>query len=280
METAESPARTRFAALIARPSIPLAEAALAVAEEEYRGLDVRAYLAKLEALAERVGRRLPEGRPPLAVLLALKAVLFEEEHFRGNEKEYYDPRNSFLNEVLDRKLGIPITLSIVTIEVAARNGLRLDGVGFPGHFLVKCPATGGLAGDLYVDPFNGGDILTTQECMARFKAALHGREFDPRYLEAVAPPQILGRMLHNLKKIYVEAGDDVRALWTIDRLLLLSPGNIEERRDRGLLSARLGGTSAAVKDLTAYVEAAPLASDVGEVKALLRDLRGRTSFLN
>ena len=279
MTDASTAARARFAALLERPRIPLDEAALAIAAEEYPDLDPGPTLAALDAIAARVGEEVGDLRPPLRVLQAMRTVL-RAEGFQGNEKEYYDPRNSFLNEVLDRKLGIPITLSIVTIEVAARNGLRLDGVGFPGHFLVKCPATGGLAGDLYVDPFNGGDILTTQECMARFKAALHGREFDPRYLEAVAPPQILGRMLHNLKKIYVEAGDDVRALWTIDRLLLLSPGNIEERRDRGLLSARLGGTSAAVKDLTAYVEAAPLASDVGEVKALLRDLRGRTSFLN
>jgi regulator of sirC expression with transglutaminase-like and TPR domain len=280
MDPAESRARKHFASLVSRPAIPLAEAALALASEEYPGLDVHAYLRQIDALAERVGRRLPESRPPLAVLMAMKVVLFEEERFRGNEKEYYDPRNSFLNEVLDRRLGIPITLCILYLEVAARNGLQLQGVGFPGHFLVKCPVSGGLPGDLFIDPFNGGDILAADECVARFRGALHGREFDPRFLEAVNPPQILARMLHNLKKIYVEAGDDVRALWVIDRLLILAPGNLEERRDRGLLSARLGGTAAAVKDLSDYLEGAPQASDAGEVAALLQELKGRTSYLN
>ncbi len=280
MDSAENPARGHFASLVARPEIPLAEAALAVAAEEYKGLDIARYVKALDALGARIARRLGEGRSPLAVLAAMKKVLFDEEGFRGNEADYYDPRNSFLNEVLDRKLGIPITLSILYIEVAGRSGLALQGVGFPGHFLVKLPAAGGLPADLFVDPFNGGDVLGADECTARFRAALHGREFDPRYLEAVAPPQILSRMLHNLKKIYVEKGDDVRALWVIDRLLLLSPGNLEERRDRGLLSARLGGLKAAAQDLQAYLDGTPQAPDADEVRSLLKDLEGRTTFLN
>ena len=276
----ENAARGHFASLVTRPEIPLAEAALAVAAEEYKGLDIARYVKALDALGARVARRLGESRRPLTVLAAMKKVLFDEEGFRGNEADYYDPRNSFLNEVLDRKLGIPITLSILYIEVAGRNGLGLQGVGFPGHFLVKLPATGGLPGDLFIDPFNSGDVLGPDECTARFRAALHGREFDPKYLEAVAPPQILSRMLHNLKKIYVEKGDDVRALWVIDRLLLLSPGNLEERRDRGLLSARLGGMKAAAQDLQAYLDGTPQAPDGDEVRSLLKDLEGRTSFLN
>lgn len=280
MESAESPARGHFASLVARPEIPLAEAALAVAAEEYPRLDVARYVRALDALGVRVATRLPGVRSPLAILAAMKKVLFDEEGFRGNEADYYDPRNSFLNEVLDRKLGIPITLSILYIEVAARSGLALQGVGFPGHFLVKLPAGGGLPGDLFIDPFNGGDVLGADECTARFRAALHGREFDPKFLEAVAPPQILSRMLHNLKKIYVEKGDDVRALWVIDRLLLLSPGNLEERRDRGLLSARLGGLKAAAQDLQAYLDGSGQAPDAGEVRSLLDDIKGRASFLN
>jgi regulator of sirC expression with transglutaminase-like and TPR domain len=280
MDSAENPARGHFASLVARPEIPLAEAALAVAAEEYKGLDIARYVKALDELGVRVARHLGESRSSLAVLAAMKKVLFDEEGFRGNEGDYYDPRNSFLNEVLDRKLGIPITLSILYIEVAGRSGLALQGVGFPGHFLVKLPAAGGLPGDLFIDPFNGGDVLGADECTARFRAALHGREFDPRYLESVAPPQILSRMLHNLKKIYVEKGDDVRALWVIDRLLLLSPGNLEERRDRGLLSARLGGMKAAAQDLQAYLDGTPQAPDAEEVRSLLKDLEGRTSFLN
>ncbi len=279
MDKAESPARARFAALVVRPQIPLAEAALAVAEEEYPGLDTGRYLAKLDWLGDRVGRRLAPGSPPRAVLDAMKVVLFREEGFRGNEADYYDPRNSFLNEVLDRHLGIPITLSILYVEVARRVGLGLLGVGFPGHFLVKCPAVGPTP-DLFIDPFNGGDVLAATECVARFQAVLKGRDFDPSFLDPVDSRHILIRMLHNLKKIYVEKGDDVRALWVIDRLLLVQPDNLEERRDRGLLSARLGGTKAAVKDLEAYLEGAPLASDAKDLASLLKDLKSRTSWLN
>jgi regulator of sirC expression with transglutaminase-like and TPR domain len=279
METAQSQARARFAALVAGPEILLAEAALAVAEEEYPGLDAGGYLAQLDRLGERVGQRLGPSPPPRAVLDAMKVVLFREEGFRGNEADYYDPRNSYLNEVLDRRLGIPITLSILYVEVARRVGLELLGVGFPGHFLVKSPAVGATP-DLFIDPFNGGDVLAATECVARFQAVLKGRDFDPSFLDPVDTRHILIRMLHNLKKIYVERGDDVRALWVIDRLLLVLPGNLEERRDRGLLSARLGGTRAAVKDLEAYLEGAPLASDAKEVAALLKDLKGRTSWLN
>jgi len=279
MEKAESQARARFAALVASPEIPLAEAALAVAEEEYPGLDAAGYLARLDGLGERVGRCLSPGSPPRAVLDAMKVVLFREEGFRGNEADYYDPRNSYLNEVLDRRLGIPITLSILYVEVARRVGLGLLGVGFPGHFLVRSPAVGATP-DLFIDPFNGGDVLAATECVARFQAVLKGRDFDPSFLDPVDTRHILIRMLHNLKKIYVEKGDDVRALWVIDRLLLVQPGNLEERRDRGLLSARLGGTKAAVKDLEAYLEGAPQASDAKEVASLLKELKGRTSWLN
>lgn len=279
MDKAESPARARFAALVQGAEIPLAQAALAVAEEEYPGLDTGAYLAQLDRLGQRVGRHLGPSSPPRAVLDAMKAVIFREEGFRGNEADYYDPRNSFLNEVLDRRLGIPITLSILYVEVARRVGLGLLGVGFPGHFLVKSPAVGPTP-DLFIDPFNGGDVLAATECVARFQAVLKGREFDPSFLDAVDTRHILLRMLHNLKKIYVEKADDVRALWVIDRLLLVQPGSLEERRDRGLISARLGGTKAAVKDLEAYLEGAPQASDAKEVASLLKELKGRTSWLN
>jgi regulator of sirC expression with transglutaminase-like and TPR domain len=281
MEVPDTPARAHFASLIARPVVPLAEAALAIAAEEYPGLDVAGYLRTVDVLGARVAERLlPAPRPPLTVLAALKTVLFEEERFRGNEAEYYDARNSFLNEVLDRKLGIPITLSILYIEVAARAGLQLQGVGYPGHFLVRCPMGEGAQADVFIDPFNGGDLLGADECVARFRALLHGRDFDPRFLEAVSAAQILSRMLHNLKKIYVEAGDDVRALWVIDRLILLAPANVEERRDRGLVSARLGGTASAVKDLSDYLAASPHAADADEVAQLLSDLKGRKGFLN
>lgn len=279
MTEAKTTAGARFAALIERDSIPLDEAALAIAAEEYPGLDTGPTLARLDALAAEVGRQVGDLRPPLRVLQAMRNVL-RAEGYAGNEKEYYDPRNSFLNEVMERKLGIPISLSIVTIEVARRLGVYLQGVGFPGHFLVKCPVQPGLPSEVFIDAFNGWELLGSEECTARFRAVLHGRPFDRTLLDPVDSRHILTRLLHNLKRIYVERGDDVRTLWVVDRLLQLTPGDLEERRDRGLVSARLGGTAAAARDLAAYVEGNPRASDVEEVKALLRELGGRPSLLN
>ena len=272
-------ARARFAALLERPHIPLDEAALAIAAEEYPGLDPAPTLAGLDALAARVGEQVGDLRPPIKVLQAMRTV-FRDEGFQGNEKEYYDPRNSFLNEVVERKVGIPITLSLLTIEVARRLDLHLQGVGFPGHFLVKCPQQTGLPGEVFIDAFNGWELLGSDECTARFRAVLHGRPFDKSLLDPVDSRHILTRLLHNLKRIYVERGDDVRMLWVVDRLLQVTPGDLEERRDRGLVSARLGGTAAAARDLEAYVQGNPRASDVDEVRALLRELGGRRSLLN
>ncbi len=279
MTKAFTSARARFAALLEQPRIPLDEAALAIAAEEYPGLDPAPALGMLDALAARVGEQVGDLRPPIKVLQAMRTVL-RAEGFQGNEKEYYDPRNSFLNEVLERKLGIPITLSLLTIEVARRLGVELQGVGFPGHFLVKCPAQTGLPGEVFIDAFNGWELLGSDECTARFRAVLHGRPFDRSLLDPVDSRHILTRLLHNLKRIYVERGDDVRTLWVVDRLLQITPGDLEERRDRGLVSARLGGTAAAARDLEAYVQGNPRASDVEEVRALLRELGGRRSLLN
>ena len=278
MDSTDSPARARFAALLARPAIPLAEAALAVAEEEYPRLDAGRYLAALDELAGAVAARLPPRRTAADALRAMRAVLFEERGFRGNEERYYDPRNSFLNEVLDRRLGIPITLSILYIEVAARVGVTVQGVAFPGHFLVRCSAGGT---EVFIDPFHGGEVLSADECVARLKARAPARaEFDPRHLEPVGPRHILGRLLHNLKRIYVETSDDLRALWVVDRLLLLSPDDLVETRDRGLVLARLGHAAPAQRDLAAYLAAAPEASDREAVEGLLAQLRARGSFLN
>jgi regulator of sirC expression with transglutaminase-like and TPR domain len=274
----DSPARTRFQAILAAPVLRLDEAALAIAAEEYAGLDAAAYLARLDALALQVHRRAPAPLRAATTLKALRDILFQEEGFKGNEKAYYDPRNSFLNEVLDRRLGIPISLSVLFIEVARRVGLQLEGVGFPGHFLVKLRPE--LGPEVFVDPYNGGELLSAEECVGRFKHLSQGREFDPRFLQGVAPRQILGRMLHNLKRIYVEQGDDVRAFWVIDRLLLLSPDAIDEVRDRGLVEARLGLKPAAARDLAAYLEREPSAADAGEVRELLETLRSRPALLN
>ncbi|HEY6004241.1 MAG TPA: transglutaminase-like domain-containing protein [Anaeromyxobacter sp.] len=274
----ESKARARFAALLERDPLPLDEAALAIALEEYPSLDMEEYLVRLDALAERARRLVPEPLRAASTLSALRRVLHEEEGLRGNEKDYYDPRNSFLNEVLDRKLGIPISLSVIWIEVARRAGLALEGVGFPGHFLVKYASP--MGPEVFVDAFNGGEMLSAEECVARYRARAGGRDLDRRYLTAVAPRQILSRMLQNLKRIYVERRDDVRAFAVLDRILLVSPGQIEAVRDRGLVAARLGGGTAAAQDLEAYLARMPSAPDAADVRKVLAVLRGRRPLVN
>ena len=273
----DTPARERFAALIARPAVPVAEAALALAEEEYPRLHAGDYLARLDELGRIVERRLPPRRDAATALRALRTVLSGEWGFRGNTESYYDPRNSFLNEVLERRLGIPITLGIVYLEVAARIGLPLRGVGFPGHFLVKH-----VAGDreIFVDPFHGGEFMSAEDCAERFRTLVPDRKVEACHLESVTPRQILARLLHNLKRIYIQAGDDVRALWVVDRLVLLAPADAVERRDRGLVEARLGGVTAALRDLDAYLSAAPGAEDSGEVREIVERLRGQAVLLN
>jgi regulator of sirC expression with transglutaminase-like and TPR domain len=273
----ESQARSRFIALIARDPVPLDEAALTLAEEEYPDLDPGEVLVRLDALAARVRRRAPAPGRAATTLHALREVLSGEEGLRGNEEDYGDPRNSFLNEVVERRLGIPISLSVVYMEVARRVGLPLEGVGFPGHFLSKYTSPGGV--EIFVDAFHGGEMLSADECAARYRAR-SGRELDRRHLAAVAPRQILARMLHNLRRTYLERRDDVRAWWVLDRLLLLAPGQLEVVRDRGLVSARLGAAAAAERDLDAYLARAPEAADAAEVRRVLAALRGRPPLVN
>jgi regulator of sirC expression with transglutaminase-like and TPR domain len=273
----EGKARARFAALIERDPVPLDEAALAIAEEEYPRLEPDEYLVRLDRLAERVHAKAPAGRSA-TLLHALRKVLFEEEGYRGNEAEYGDPRNSFLNEVIDRRLGLPITLCVLYMEVARRAGLALQGVGFPGHFLAKYVASSGA--EVFIDAFNGGEMISADECVARYRARTGGRDLDRRHLAGIAPRQILARMLHNLKRTYLERRDDVRAWWVLDRILLLTPGQLEAMRDRGLVCARLGVATAAERDLEAYLSRSGTATDAAEVRRVLAGLRGRRPLVN
>jgi regulator of sirC expression with transglutaminase-like and TPR domain len=274
----EGKARARFAALLEREPVPLDEAALALAEEEYPSLDVEEYLVRLDLLGTRVLARAGTSRGPASTLAALRRVLHEEEGLRGNEKDYYDPRNSFLNDVLDRKLGIPITLCVVWIEVARRVGLALDGVGFPGHFLGRYASPAGA--EVFVDAFHGGEMLSADECVARYRARTGGRELDRRHLAPVSSRQILARMLQNLRRIYVERRDDVRTFGVLDRILLLAPGQLEALRDRGLVAARLGGGAAAARDLEAYLAGAASPADASQVREVLAALKARRPLVN
>jgi regulator of sirC expression with transglutaminase-like and TPR domain len=274
----ESKARVRFAALVAQDPVPLDEAALSLAEEEYPALEVEEYLVRLDRLGDRVRTRTRGPGRAAWTLDALREVLAREEGFRGNDAEYQDPRNSFLNEVLDRRLGIPISLSVIWIEVARRAGLHLEGVGMPGHFLSKYVSPTGAT--VFIDAYHGGEMLSADECVARYRARTGGRDLDPRHLAAVSPRLILGRMLHNLRRIYLERRDDVRAWWVLDRILILAPGQAEALRDRGLVAARLGGAAAAERDLETYLSRAGSAPDADEVRRVLAALRGRRPLVN
>jgi regulator of sirC expression with transglutaminase-like and TPR domain len=249
----------------------LAEGALWIAAEAYPGLDVPHWLGRLEALGRRAAGRVTPHMAVDAAAHAVSRLLFEEEGFQGNTADYYDPRNSFLNDVLDRHLGIPISLSVIYLAVAARAGLETVGVGLPGHFVVRA-ARGGH--HQLLDPFHGGRPLDQAGCLAlvaRVRPGTHA--LDPRWLAPVATRQILVRMLANLKAAYSGLGNWSRALAASERILLLRPDAVEELRDRGALNARLGETSAALRDWDEYLRRAPGAADAARVRHHLRALR-------
>jgi regulator of sirC expression with transglutaminase-like and TPR domain len=270
--------RERFAELARLPDakVDLALAALWIAAEEYPSLDVRAYLARLDALAEAAAPRLGAAADAERAERLLR-FLFLEQGFTGNEKSYDDPRNSYLNEVLDRRTGIPITLSLVLVEVARRLELPLRGVSFPGHFLVKLdgPALRVL------DPFFGC-VLSLAECRARLQAALgHDVAFDPeRHLRAATPREVLVRILTNLKHIHLRARDFGRTLACCERILLLNPDSPTELRDRGLVFEQLECFAAAAHDLERFLRSAPDDETAPAVRDRLRALRARGQRLH
>ena len=232
--------RQLFTEMVTGPEsrLDLGRAALLIASEEYPGLDILRYVAKLEVLAANVRPRVAAAEEPLSKLAHLNTYLFEEHGFRGNSVEYYDPRNSFLNEVLDRELGIPITLSVVYMEVGRRVGLPLQGVGMPGHFIVK---HAGRSGDIYIDPFNAGRILSQQAC-AELIQQVYGEPvpLQQTFLAPVTEKQILARMLANLKAIYIQTQHYLKALSVVERLLLINPTAEQEAKDRAGLRHLLG----------------------------------------
>ena len=269
--------RDRFNRLVAGPdaSVDLAEASLLIAAEEYPGLDVPRYLERLDRMGRDVQARLE--RSP-GVVEALNGYLFEEEGFRGNVEDYYDPRNSFLNEVIDRRTGIPITLSMIYMEVARRAGLGVFGVGLPGHFLVRAETAGRV---VLVDPFHGGAVLSEADCQKRLDRVYDGRlRLEPGMLAPCPRKDILARMLRNLKAIYVKKDDYARALRTIDLLLSLDPRSGEDLRDRGLLHAAFDCYGLAAADLEAYLALAPAAPEAFALSVKITELRSLAARLN
>jgi regulator of sirC expression with transglutaminase-like and TPR domain len=219
-------------------------------------------------------------------LVELNQFLFDELGFHGNARDYYDPRNSYLNEVLDRRTGIPLTLSVLYLEVGRRIGLALEGVSFPGHFLVRLPLRGSM---LVLDPFSGGEAQSEADLRARLRRVIPEGAAGPvpveelpldQFLEPAGKRQILARLLRNLKGIYREADKPERLLAVLNRMLVVAPEAHGDLRERGLVYQRLECYRAALKDLSDYVEREPDAPDIDEVRAKLVELGALCARLN
>jgi len=248
------------------PGTGLAHAALVIARIEYPRLDAPAYLARLDAMGDEARRRIcrhvdETGDPsPLSCIRGFNAYLFDEQRFVGNREHYEDPRNSCLNEVLDRRTGIPITLSVVYMEVGLRAGLQIDGVNFPGHFLVRLPEPAARpSGGLIIDPFHAGAMLSEHDCRMLLQKHV-GREvaFSKSLLAPATRPQIVVRMLLNLKRIYVHMRSFPQARDVTELLLAVTPSALSELRDRGLLAYHLNDVTSALRDLQTYLKLASM----------------------
>ena len=244
--------------------VDLARAALEIARDDYPDLDVGGYLRRIDQLGMEVGRRLQNETTIYHRIAALNSVMFQEHGFHGNRDNYYDPKNSFLNEVIERRTGIPITLSVLYMEVAQRIGLSLHGVSFPGHFLVKYLDE---KEKIVIDPFNGGEIKSN-ESLGKLLEDLYGGKVAlvRDFLEPVSKKQIIRRMLNNLKMIYLREKDFLKGLAVLQRLVILDPAAAEDIRDRGVVYSKLECFQYALADFESYLRLAPNAPDAGAVK--------------
>ena len=272
----------RLRALLDGPeeAVCLAEAALLVAAGEYRDLDVSDYLGRLQTYADTVCARLEPDAATEERLSALNHYLFQELGFAPDADNFYDPRNSFLNEVLDRRRGIPISLSIVYIAVGRRLGLDLKGVSFPGHFLVKCQVDGGV---VVLDPYHGGASLSLDDLQQRLRAARGGevsRAIVSEMLVAAAPREVLLRMLRNLKGIYFKQSLWPAALGVLEWIIGVAPHQAEEIRDRGVVYEALECWRPAAADYEQYLALSPKATDADTVRDRAIEMRKRIALLN
>src|SRR5579859_1083308 len=258
--------------------IDLVRASLMIARTDYPNLDIEAYAGRIEELARRVAAQAPDLHPQ-RTLAALKQVLFEEAKLRGNREDYYDPRNSFLNDVLDRGLGIPITLSIIYMEVAKRVGFPLSGVGMPGHFLLKHYGESGQ--EILIDCFNRGDILTRQDCQTRLDEIYSGEmKLRPEFLHPISRRQILTRMLNNLKTVYLSTRNFRKALPIADLILVIYPQSAEDVKQRALLRYSMGMNALSAEDLDEYRKLSPNASDAEETRQMTQSIRRMMALMN
>ena len=262
-------ARQRFYSETRQPDeeIDLAKAALYIAQEEYPKLDVYEYLNALDTMAAELSERLPTERYPMRTIKVINRYLYDDLGFAGNTSNYYDPRNSFLHQVIDRRTGIPITLSLVYLEIAKRIDFPMVGIGMPGHFIIRPNFEDS---GIFVDAFNKGEVLFPEDCEERIRA-IFNREFPlkPEFLQAIGKRGFLARMLGNLKMIYLQKGEAKKCLAAIERILLLFPDAPLELRDRGLLYYQSDRWNLARQDLEAYLSQVPRAPDAPLIRQVL-----------
>ncbi|MGC9505205.1 SirB1 family protein [Baaleninema sp.] len=251
-------------------NIDLAVAALCIAWEEYPELDIEKYLNTLDTMASEAAKKLPAERYPMRVIKALNEYLFDDLGFQGDRDDYYNPQNSYLNDVIDRRLGIPISLSLVYLEIAKRLDFPMVGIGMPGHFIIRPNFED--AG-IFIDVFNGGEVMFPEDCENRLRQ-VYGQpiRFRPEFLEPISSRLFLVRMLTNLKAVYISKQEMSKALSAIERILLLNPDSIMELRDRGLLYYQAGRSVEATQDLERYLEMRPNAPDASTIQQLLKKL--------
>lgn len=259
--------------------IDLLRAALTFARIEYPQLDPEPYVRKIEELAQRVVSRIRDASDPAQSITAINEVLYHEEMFRGNTVEYYSPLNSFINDVLDRRLGIPISLALIYMEIGRRAGFPLFGVGMPGHFLVKHYDVSGRP--TLIDTFERGMVVTEEDCRQKMLQLTAGQAtLQPEFLNTVTKRQMLTRMLNNLRTIYLARRDLKRAVQVVDLILVIYPRSPEDVKQRAVLRYNLDDLSGAVADFEDYVKMSPEASDAEEIKQTALSLRRQMARLN
>ncbi len=262
-------ARQLFMREVRQPDeyIDLERAAFYIAQEAYPELDVEEYVALLDTMADEVRDRLPVEDYPLRTLKVLNDYLYGELGFKGNQTDYYNPQNSFLNDVIDRRTGIPITLALVYLSLAQRIAFPMEGIALPGHFLIR-PVQSEMA--IFVDAFNQGEILFEQDCEALLHKMFGDRiAMREQFLAPATNRQFLARMLTNLKATYASSGDVGGVLAAVERILMLYPDAPVELRDRGIILFRLSRWVEARQDLERYLEVLPQADDRDHVEHVL-----------
>jgi regulator of sirC expression with transglutaminase-like and TPR domain len=274
---------TTFEELARRPDecIDVAVGAALIARDAYARLDLDRLSACFDDMAAPLVAREVASRPLEEQVTLVSSHMYEELGFRGNETDYYDPKNSLLPDVLDRRLGIPITLALVYCEIARRAGVRARGVSFPGHFLVRVDAFGREDAPVAVDPFFGGRRLDEPGLRKLLERGSPDKKLIlEEHLAPASSRTMLVRMLINLKWIYATRGDFARALLALDRIICLTPDSVPALRERGSLAARLGAMEAARADLSRLLELVPQASDAGSIRRQLEELHSKAAPLN